>query len=224
MKSYLKRKLSIRQYELARMLSYEFKRWRCRVGSPKRFETDLKKFHLGCGDRHLKGWLNVDLVGSDLNLDIGIGKLPFKDQQFDHVVSQHVIEHLTIQDELIPLLKECHRCMSAGGELWLSTPDMEKVARSYIEHNNTDMIKDRQERLPHWDLGGLPDQHFMNDMFHQALEHRNLFDEGLLTWTLQQAGFEKVERVDEAALLAKYPEFPPRKDDYQSIYVKATKS
>jgi len=97
------------------------------------------------------------------------------------------------------------------------------VSRSYIEHQSTDMVKDRQARLPHWNLGGLPDQHFMNDMFHQELEHRNLFDLGLLTWTLNQAGFSKVERMDEKALLDRFPAFPPRNDDYQSIYVKAIK-
>lgn len=85
------------------------------------------------------------------------------------------------------------------------------------------MIEDRQKRLPHWSLNGLPDQHFMNDLFHQELEHRNLFDFDLLKWTLEQAGFTQVERVDEQALQAAYPAFPSRNDDYQSVYVKATK-
>lgn len=223
MKKWLKRKLSKRQWEIGRLIGYEIKRFRLRMTAPKTFKTDKTLFHLGCGDRHLSGWLNVDLWNSDINLDIANGILPFANEQFEAIVSQHVIEHLTIEDELIPLLKECHRTMKVGGEIWLSTPDMEKVAKSYIAHKNEDMVADRQKRLPHWNLGGLPAQHFMNDMFHQALEHRNLFDLGLLTWTLNQAGFYQVERADEQALLARFPEFPPRNDDYQSIYVKATK-
>lgn len=223
MKKWLKQKLSKRQWELLRLLGYEYKRWKCRITAPKTFKTDKTLFHLGCGDRHLEGWLNVDLWDSDINLDIANGVLPFENNHFEAVVSQHVIEHLTIEDELIPLLKECYRTMKDGAEIWLSTPDMEKVSRSYIEHQSTDMVKDRQARLPHWNLGGLPDQHFMNDMFHQELEHRNLFDLGLLTWTLNQAGFSKVERMDEKALLDRFPAFPPRNDDYQSIYVKAIK-
>lgn len=214
----------MRQYELLRMISYEFKRWKCRVFSPRKYSTDRTKLHLGCGDRFLDGWLNVDLVGSDLNLDIANGKLPFKNDQFQSIVSQHVIEHLTIEDELIPLLKECRRSLKVGGEIWLSTPDMEKVSRSYLEQLNVDMIADRQSRKPGWNLNGLPPQHFMNDMFHQQLEHRNLFDYPLLIWTLSQAGFLDIRRASESELLIYFPDFPPRHDDYQSVYVVATRT
>jgi len=223
MKKWLKERLSIRQFELLRILSYEIKRWRCRIRAPKKYSTPLEKLHLGCGDRHVSGWLNVDLVDSDVNLDIARGKLPFLNDQFSVIVSQHVVEHLTIEDELIPLLKECYRTMKQNGELWISTPDMEKVARSYIEHQNVDMIKDRQTRKPDWNLKDMPPQQFMNDMFHQQSEHRNLFDFGLLTWTLHQAGFTIIERTDEKTLLTRFPEFPARHDDYQSIYVRALK-
>ena len=224
MKSFLKSKLSMRQYELLRMLAFEFKRWKCRISAPKRFETNETRLHLGCGDRHLKGWLNVDMFGSDLNLDFAAGQLPFADGQFDVIVSQHVVEHLTIEDEFLPLLRACCRVTKQGGEIWISTPDMEKVSKSYVSQENLDMIEDRKQRLPNWDMDGMPSQHFMNDIFHQQLEHRNLFDFELLKWCLEQAGFTNVLRVDEQKLLAKFPEFPERNDDYQSVYVKAEKA
>ena len=223
MKQWFKRQLSIRQFELLRIINYERKRLICRIRSPKKFLTHLDQLHLGCGDRHASEWLNVDLVDSDLNLDIANGRLPFESDQFSVIVTQHVVEHLTLEDELIPLLKECHRTLKPNGELWISTPDLEKVARSYLEHQNVDMIKDRQTRKPEWNLGDLPPQQFMNDLFYQQSEHRNLFDFDLLAWTLQQAGFSSIERTDERALLSMFPEFPPRHDDYQSIYVKAIK-
>lgn len=223
MKGYLKNRLSVRQYQLLRALSYEWKRWKCRVFSPKKFKTEKTHFHLGCGDRHIDGWLNVDLFESDLNLDIANGKLPLESGHFRAIVSQHVVEHLFIEDELIPLLKECFRILELGGELWLATPDMEKSIRSYIDHLNLDMIEDRQKRLPHWSLHQYPHQHFMNDLFYQDGEHKNLFDYGLLEWTLRQSGFSIVDRVSETEMLRRFPAFPPRRDDYQSLYVRAVK-
>lgn len=224
MKIWLKKNLSKRQYELLRMLAFEWKRFKCRLFAPSKFKTTHTKLHLGSGSRRLQGWLNVDMVDSDLNLDIANGKLPFDDHQFEAIVCQHVIEHLTLEDELIPLFRECHRSMKSQGVFWLSTPDMEKVSKSYIENKNLDMIEDRQQRLAGWSLKGLPQQHFMNDMFHQQLEHRNLFDFELLAWALSQVGFQSVVRVNERDLLKAHPEFPARNDDYQSLYVKAIKS
>ena len=214
----------MRQYELLRMLAFEFKRWKSRVSAPKRFETKHTKLHLGSGARMLKGWLNVDMIGSELNLDFATGKLPFLNAQFEVIVSQHVIEHLTMEDELLPLLNDCFRVLKQGGHIWLSTPDMEKVSKSYINNQCSDMITDRKERLPHWNMDGVPSQHFLNDIFHQQLEHRNLFDFELLKWCLEQSGFTQVKRIDEPSLLAEYSEIPQRNDDYQSLYVKAMKA
>lgn len=53
---------------------------------------------------------------ADLNRE-----LPFKDQQFDAVVSNEVIEHLS---ETGLFLSESHRVLRAGGILVLSTEDM----------------------------------------------------------------------------------------------------
>jgi len=165
----------------------------------------------------------VDMVDSDLNLDIATGHLPFSDNQFEVIVSQHVVEHLTLEDELLPLLKACFRCMKSGGIIWISTPDMKKVAQSYLDNKSTDMIADRQTRIPNWSLGEIPSQHFVNDIFHQQLEHRNLFDFELLDWALKQAGFSHTTQISESELIQNHGDIPVRKDDYQSIYVRAQK-
>ena len=223
MKSFLKKRLTLRQYQLLRALSHEFKRWKCRVAAPSTFKTDKDHFHLGCGDRHVEGWLNVDLFDSDLDLDIARGRFPLASDHFRAIVSQHVIEHLVIEDELLPVLRECHRVLELGGELWLSTPDMEKAVMSYVEHRNQDLIHDRKNRLPHWSLDGYPTQQFMNDLFLQEGEHKNLFDYELLEWVLKKAGFNIVDRTSEKEMLRRFPGFPERKDDYQSLYVRAVK-
>ncbi len=182
-----------------------------------------RRLHLGCGDRRLPAWLNVDVMRSDYDVDLGCGRLPWKSEVFEAVVSQHVIEHLDLHEQLLPLFAELYRVLQPNGEIWLSCPDLEKVCRSYLEHGMRDLLEDRQARDAHYSLQGAPAQQLINDLFHQFGQHKNLFDFALLRWCLGQAGFTGIVQVTEAALLARYPECPVRHDDLQSLYVSARK-
>lgn len=205
-----------------RALLYDFKRFKTRLFQQKKnINPSSDKLQLGSGVRKIKGWVNVDLAGSDFNLDLTYGRLPWKDASFESIVSQHVIEHLVLEDELIPLLKEAKRILKPMGELWLATPDLRKISRSYMEYNCADMYDDRVKRMSEWSLQGFPTQHMMNDFFHQQGEHKNLFDYELLKWTLEQAGFTNISQVTEKDLLNRFPGFPERGDDFQALYVVA---
>ena len=179
------------------------------------------KLHLGCGPRRVPGWLNVDIAKSNCDVDLCSGRLPWRTSSFEVVVSQHFIEHAELEEELIPLLRELRRVLIAGAEIWLSCPDIEKVCRSYMENRMTDLLEDRAKRWLSFSLNGVPTVHLINNLFHQDGEHKNLFDFELLEWTLKQAGFVNIDRVVEADLLARFPEFPRRDDDLQTLYVKA---
>ena len=181
------------------------------------------KLHFGCGKRFVDGWLNCDLVGSDVDIDLGCGTLPFADGTFSAICSQHVIEHLDLVTELEPLMKELNRCAKPGATLWLSCPDIEKVCRSYINSKGADMIEDRLTRLPNFHTFGYPSSFMINNLFHQGGEHRNLFDFDLLEALLLKSGFTDIQNQNEGAFLAKFPEFPERRDDYQSLYVSAVR-
>ena len=78
---------------------------------------------------------------------------------------------------------------------------------------------DRIRRQPEYSLGDVPVSHLINDLFHQGGEHRNLFDFALLTWALEKSGFQQITRTSEPEFLARFPEFPPRRDEQQSLYV-----
>ena len=178
---------------------------------------------MACGDRRVKGWLNVDVRGSDFDVDLGSGRLPWTDGSFDCVVTQHLIDDLEIERELIPLLKEIRRVLKPGGELWASTPDMEKICRSYIEDGGAALLADRRSRIPDFSLEGYPDSHYLNAIFFEWGRNMNLFDFPLLREVLRRAGFEECRRMDEYELLERFPAFPPRRDDFQSLYVLAVK-
>ncbi|ANW17160.1 glycosyl transferase family 2 [Streptomyces clavuligerus] len=180
--------------------------------------------HLGCGARRVPGWLNCDVSGSECDIDLAAGRLPFADGSVDAVVMQHVVEHLELKGQLIPLLRELYRVCSDDAVLWLSCPDLAKVCAAYTADRGRALKEDRCRRWPDYSLDGAPVQQFVNDLFQARGRHRNLFDLELLAWALEQAGFRSVERIAEADLLAAHPGFPPRHDDEQSLYVRVCKS
>jgi predicted SAM-dependent methyltransferase len=178
------------------------------------------KLQVGSGERLVPGWMNVDIYGTDPLVDLGSGVLPFHDQVFDAIASQHVIEHLDLHEELIPLLRELRRVSKPGAEIWLSCPDMEIICRAYLEDKARALVEDRiRTATVETGLNDQPPQHFINKIFVQEGEHKNLFDLELLDWTLRQAGFVNCRRVTPEEFLARFPEFPPHYADMLSIYV-----
>lgn len=205
------------------LVSFDLLRASARRRMPREVVPSVDKLHVGCGARRVQGFLNVDVAGSELDIDLASGELPFPDATFNAVVSQHVIEHLELHSELLPLLRDIHRVMKPGAELWLSCPDMSAVCRHYVDGRVDALVEDRRARWPSYSLNGTPAQHFVNDLFHQHGEHQNLFDLGLLAWALQTAGFRNVEQKTEPELLSRFPMFPTRNDDLQTLMVRATR-
>jgi SAM-dependent methyltransferase len=196
-----------------------------RLSARRRFRPHLPaadRLHFGCGDRRVSGWLNVDVGNSDADVDFAAGRLPWPDGVFQVVVSQHVIEHLSLFDELLPILGELRRVLRPNGEIWLSCPDMEKVCRGYVQDRARTLLEHKLARTDaNIGMGDAPPQHFVNLLFDQDGEHRNLFDFELLAWALAKAGFDACDRVAERDLLERFPGFPPRGDDDHTLYVRA---
>ncbi len=207
------------------LMLFDLKRLIARLKNWRRYDLapPYNRLHLGCGWRHIPGWLNVDVRHSDHDVDLANGRLPWRTNAFTAIVSQHTIEHLELMRELLPLLRELNRVLIPGGEIWLSCPDIEKLVHSYLNHHMTDLLQDRMARIPSYQLGPMPAKHLLNDIFFAKGEHRNLFDFTLLSWALEKAGFSQIEQVSEADLLCHFPDFPRRGDDRQTLYVRATK-
>ncbi len=205
-----------------RGLAFDYVRLKARVRSAMGARLPSPRMlHLGCGRRHVPHFLNVDVSGSEFDIDLGSGRLPWADGAFDAIVSQQVIEHLDLESQLIPLLKEANRVLTPTGEIWLACPDMRAICESYLRDGGKALLADRLSRWPDFELGPVPPSHIVNVLFHQAGEHVNLFDYELLSAILAQAGFVSIQRVRESDLLERFPGFPPRNDDAISLYVRA---
>lgn len=83
------------------------------------------KVNLGCGRRHLDGWVNVDnvpLPGVDLVAELDDPTkvtLPWADDSVDEFAMIHLLEHLR---HPLPLMTELWRTAKAGAKMTIACP------------------------------------------------------------------------------------------------------
>lgn len=78
------------------------------------------KLNLGCGDRTMSGYVNVDLCGKpDVVCDLSVFPWPFEDGTVDEVYSSHFLEHVMDFDRTI---LEIHRILKPNGVCHFHVP------------------------------------------------------------------------------------------------------
>jgi hypothetical protein len=85
----------------------------------------MKKLNLGCGNNYEKDWINCDIskkVKADFYFDCGKDKFPFKDNEFDEIKAEMILEHLPDYNARIHFLKEMHRVGKKGCKIFISVP------------------------------------------------------------------------------------------------------
>ncbi|WP_320673779.1 class I SAM-dependent methyltransferase [Prochlorococcus sp. MIT 1341] len=132
--------IAIRLFNYARSINFIRDKW---LYNEYIKNNKIRKLHIGCGRSLIKGWLNTDYYGGKdiMRLD-ATKKFPFKDNEFDYIFSEHMIEHISYNDAT-KMLKECFRILKPGGKIRISTPDIRKIItlfnpktethKSYIE-------------------------------------------------------------------------------------------
>jgi len=89
----------------------------------------LKKLHIGAQANVLPDWLNVDIytgAGADIAYLDATQRFPLPDNTFDYVFSEHMIEHVSLQDAKF-MLTECHRVLKNNGKIRIATPGLDKL-------------------------------------------------------------------------------------------------
>jgi len=82
------------------------------------------RLNIGCGDDIKDDMINVDELeteGSEMVVDIGSRKLPFRDKTVDYILCKHVLEHLDY-DEAKFAMDEMWRVLKDSGEAEFFTP------------------------------------------------------------------------------------------------------
>lgn len=92
------------------------------------------KLNLGCGDDIRPGYTNVDFrerPGVDRVADLSKFPWPFEDDSVTEIMMLDFLEHFRYADTEC-ILKECHRILKTGSELFVQVPDFEQCARAAL--------------------------------------------------------------------------------------------
>lgn len=142
----------------------------------------VRKLHLGCGPRIIKGYINVDardLPGVDI-AGCDVTRLPmFEDASVDLIYACHVLEHVQRPGTFSALL-EWNRVLRPGGVLRIAVPDWDATVEIYRRTGD-------YENLLNWIYGGRE--------YEENTHYRQFNFPGLKT-LLIEAGFKRVVRYD----------------------------
>lgn len=98
--------------------------------------TISKKLHLGCGEKYMEGYCNIDYPPSEHTVQTAtrpdmyadIKTLAFTENSIEEIRLHHVFEHFDRIDAL-RLLIQWHGWLQEGGQLIIETPDFKKCAK-----------------------------------------------------------------------------------------------
>lgn len=123
---------------------------------------------------------NVDHLGNAGDLS------RFDDGTFFELYASHVLEHFDYAKELGEALKEWHRVLRPGGRLYISVPDLDILARLFLEKDRLDFSQ--RILVMRMMFGGQVDEYDY---------HKVGLNFEILGHFLHQAGYIGIRRVEE---------------------------
>ena len=172
-------------------------RWRL----PKQLPTQAKEYlQLGCGDDHIRGFLNTDYFlnrKADAAIDIRF-PLRFPENTWKGVYAHHAVEHINYPDAY-SLFREIRRILLPGGVFRMIVPDLELFLQCYA---SVDQSKRTEifSMLPAHHMQALSliktplemvDHMFRDNKFNR---HLSAWDRETAHFRLTEAGFSRVVR------------------------------
>ena len=139
------------------------------------------KLHLGCGNKIIKDFINVDirpLDGVDVIDDISKLKT-IKDNSVELIYACHVLEHFN-RLNYKKVLQRWYEILDKNGVLRLSVPDLEKVIKKYNEgeklHNLMGFIYGGQNYEHNYHFIGFDFESLSKDLKEVGFEEISVWD------------------------------------------------
>lgn len=97
------------------------------------------KLHLGCGEKYLDGYLNVDFPSDNHTVQkksvadryCDVAKLDFAGESVDEVRLHHLFEHFS-RPKALALLCRWTDWLKVGGKIHIETPDWDASILTYL--------------------------------------------------------------------------------------------
>lgn len=144
----------------------------------------LIKLNLGCGAKHLPGFVNCDMADNwcskapDVSCDV-FARLPFPDAYADEVHAYHVAEHC-YRWQIEGVLAEWARVLKPGGLMVLELPCLDKILDIFAQAMERGIAP--PTHLTMWGLFGDP------KWKNEAMCHRWCYSIAEMTHLMTQAG------------------------------------
>jgi ubiquinone/menaquinone biosynthesis C-methylase UbiE len=118
------------------------------------------KLNLGCGDKIIKDYINVDIVnergGHQPDIVCDIRKLSiFADNYSDEIMAIHVVEHFW-RWEIMEVIKEWIRVLKPGGKLILECPNLLSACQELVNDPINSAKPDKAGQKSMWVFFGDP--------------------------------------------------------------------
>ncbi len=138
--------------------------------------------HLGCGDKRIDGFINIDAMqteAADLILNLADIRSQFQDNSVDYIYACHILEHLS-RHTYFQVLNDLYQILKPEGMIRISVPDFEALAEYYIETRDLNEIRGTL-------FGGQRDQFDF---------HCWTWDFKSLSEDLRKIGYQNIQRYD----------------------------
>ena len=170
-------------------------------------EHQQARLQIGCGGNVLEGWLNTNYYPRTydiLHLDV-TERFPFKDNTFDAIFSEHMIEHITYQQGIV-MLQECFRVMKAGAKIRVATPNLFFLI-DLLKDNPSELQQAYMKWNTHHFIPTAPydDGVFVLNNYVRDWGHLFIYDVKTLKHSLESCGF--IEIIEQKLMQSEIPEF-----------------
>lgn len=174
------------------------------------------RLNLGCGDKILPGYTNVDVVESragrkpDVLCDLHRLE-PFADNSVDEILAVHVVEHFW-RWEVLDILKEWVRVLKPGGRMILECPNLISACEAFLRDPEVAAGGGREGQRSMWVFYGDPqwkDPYMVHRWGYTPRSLAQLMSEAGLVNARQEAAQFKLREPRDMRVVAEKPAVRP---------------